>query len=90
MNATKKCNEIIASKINETTFETLKEEFSKWKKQFIENPITNESFETICTLWYKNLEEVKQILLEKTYKDTQLEGQLNLWNYQKTKEKSLL
>ncbi len=81
MSANKKCNDIIVNKINETAFEALKEGFHKWKKRFIEN----ESLETICTLWYKNLEEIKQILLEKTYSDTQIEGQLDLWNYQKTK-----
>lgn len=87
-NADKKCNVIIEDKINKTIFKILTERFDKWKKEFIENPMENESLETICILWYKTMEEVKQILLEKPYKDSQVEGQLDLWNYQK--KKSLL
>lgn len=79
----KSFDKLIAHRMNEEMLKTIQNSFYQWKENFLTKPIPNESLETICDLWTETINEVKQI--HWVSKKESIEGQLDLWNYQKIK-----
>lgn len=82
-----KLNQVITSNSNETTIPTLKLLFQAWKQ----NQKHSCSTLLLEQLWKKNLKEIENNIQNHIQiMGNELEGQLNIWSYQKTKKSSIL